>query len=99
MKTIIATTLVALSLTAPAFADVSNAQAYFALGNDSAAERVVSPTSNGDVFAAQTIGANANDSAAERNVSAEADVATRNVSLLSFFALNNDSAAERHINN
>ncbi len=96
MKTVIASALVALSFAAPAAADVSNAQAFFALGNDSAAERIVRDTSTGDVFAAQTIGALANDSAAERQVFAEADVATRNPSLLNFFALSNDSAAERH---
>ncbi len=96
MKTVLASALVALSFAAPAAADVSNAQAFFALGNDSAAERIVGETSNGDIFAAQTVGALSNESAAERKVFAEADVATRNSSLLSFFALSNDSAAERH---
>ena len=95
MKTLIATAAVALSLTAPAFADVSNAQAFFALGNDSAAERVVGTPSVGDVFGAQTIGALANDSAAERTVRSEAGIATKNVAAASFFALGNDSAAER----
>ena len=95
MKTVIASALVALSFAAPAVADTSAAQAFFALGNDSAAERIVSPTSTGDIFAAQEVGALANESASERNVFAEADVATRNVNLLSFFALGNDSAAER----
>ncbi|MEM9583613.1 MAG: hypothetical protein AAGA08_10900, partial [Pseudomonadota bacterium] len=62
---------------------------------DSAAERVLGQTSQGDVLKAQEIGALSNESAAERPVYAEADVATRNVSVLSFFALGNDSAAER----
>ncbi|MEM9585537.1 MAG: hypothetical protein AAGA08_20720 [Pseudomonadota bacterium] len=96
MKTVIASALVALSFAAPAAADVSNAQAFFALGNDSAAERIVGATSTGDVLSAQTIGALSNESAAERKVFAQADVATRNSSILSFFALSNDSAAERH---
>lgn len=96
MKTVIASALVALSFAAPAVADTSAAQAFFALGNESAAERIVGNTSTGDFFAAQTIGALSNDSAAERKVFAEADVATRNSNLLSFFALGNDSAAERH---
>ena len=95
MKTVIASALVALSFAAPAVADTSAAQAFFALGNDSAAERIVGNTSTGDIFAAQEVGALANESASERNVFAEADVATRNVNLLSFFALGNDSAAER----
>ncbi|MDA8746812.1 hypothetical protein N9M66_01225 [Litoreibacter sp.] len=95
MKTVIASALVALSFAAPAVADTSAAQAFFALGNDSAAERFVGKTSQGDIYAAQLIGAAANDSASERKVFAEADIATRNSSLLSFFALSNDSAAER----
>jgi len=95
MKTVIAT-IIALSAAAPAFAQVDNAAAHFALGNDSAAERIVSETSKGDVFQAQLAGALANDSAAERNVSVTADVATQaSTDLLSFFALGNDSAAER----
>jgi hypothetical protein len=93
MKTIFAITALALTATAPAFADVSVAQ-KFALYNDSAAERVLGDTSTGDIFAAQEIGAASNDSAAERIVSKVAGVATRNSNLLSFFALNNDSPAE-----
>lgn len=95
MKTLIATAAVALSLTAPAFADTSNAQAFFALGNDSAAERVVGATSVGDVLGAQEISALSNDSAAERRVHNEADIATKNVAAQALFALGNDSAAER----
>lgn len=97
MKTIIAAAI-ALTVAAPAFADVSDVQAYFALGNDSAAERVVSNTSVGDVFAAQLAGASANDSAAESKVAVTAGQATKGASdLLSFFALGNESAAERHV--
>ena len=98
MKTLIATAAVALSLSAPAFADVTDAQAFFALGNDSAAERIVGNTSQGDIFAAQEVGALSNESAAERHVHGEAGVATRNANILSFFALGNDSAAERIVN-
>ncbi len=95
MKTIIATTALALSLTAPAFADVSNAQAFFALGNDSAAERIVSETSVGNTKAAQEQLAKYNDSVAEQSVKEGSNV-TRGASqaLISFFALSNDSAAE-----
>ncbi len=95
MKSVIASALVALSFAAPAAADVTNAQAFFALGNDSAAERILGETSTGNVYEAQLIGAAANESALEQTVSVEADVATRNASVLSFFALGNDSAAER----
>ncbi|PTX54980.1 hypothetical protein C8N43_0001, partial [Litoreibacter ponti] len=70
--------------------------AHFALGNDSAAERVIRDTSTGNIFAAQLNGALANESAAERSVNKTADVATKASSdVLRFFALSNDSAAER----
>ena len=96
MKTIIAT-VIALSVSAPAFAaQVTDAAAFFALGNNSAAERVISDTSTGNVFQAQLAGAKANDSDAESTVDVTAGQATRaSTDLLSFFALGNDSAAER----
>ncbi|KAG1648253.1 hypothetical protein GQR58_030002 [Nymphon striatum] len=96
MKTIIAT-VIALSVTAPAFAgQVTDAAAHFAADNNSAAERIVPNTSTGDVYKAQLAGALANDSAADSNVDLTAGQATRaNTDLLSFFALGNDSAAER----
>lgn len=98
MKAVIAT-LIALSATAPTFAQVTSADIFFALGNDSAAERIVSETSTGNVAQAQLKGALANDSAAEAQVNVAADVATKADSgLLSFFALGNDSAAERVAN-
>ncbi|WP_298257368.1 hypothetical protein [uncultured Litoreibacter sp.] len=92
MKTVIAT-LIALSATAPAFADVSDAQAFFAMGNDSAAERVVGETSKGDANAALWAGVSANESAAEQNITLSGNDVSRNVH--AFFALGNDSAAER----
>ncbi len=94
MKTIIA--ILALSVTAPAFADVSDAQAFFALGNDSAAERVVGQTSTGDLNAALWSGVSANESAAEQNIKIGGNEVSRNV--LAQFALGNDSAAERIVN-
>ena len=94
MKTIIATAAIALSLSAPAFADVSNAQAFFALNNDSAAERIVGDTSAGDpVGTAQRL-ALVNDSPAENTVNFDR---ARNVDVKAiqhFFALTNDSPAE-----
>ena len=96
MKTIIAT-VIALSVSAPAFAtQVTDAASFFAADNNSAAERVISDTSTGDVYKAQLAGALANNSAAESAVAVTAAQATRTSSdLLSFFALGNDSAAER----
>ena len=93
MKTIIA--ILALSAAAPAFADVSNTQAYFALGNDSAAERIVGETSTGDLEAALIAGASANESAAEQNIVLGGTDVSRNVQAQ--FALGNDSAAERFV--
>ena len=94
MKTLAATAAIALSLTAPAFADVSAAPAYFALGNDSAAERIVRDTSGGDTAAALMKFAEFKDSAAERNHSTiGGNEVSRDVQ--AFFALGNDSAAER----
>lgn len=95
MKTIIAATI-ALTLATPALADVSDVQTYFAVGNDSAAERVVHATSTGNVFQTQLVGAQANDSATENSVEVAAGHATRAENdLLGLFALGNDSAAER----
>lgn len=94
MKTIIATAI-ALTIAAPTFADVSSTQAFFALGNDSAAERVVSGTSAGDLNAALWIGASANESAAEQNIVLGGNNVSRN--LQAQFALGNDSAAERFV--
>ena len=95
MKTLIATALVSLSLAAPAAADVTNAQAFFALGNDSAAERIVGETSVGNPIAAAEELALNNTSPAENTVTFER---ARNVdvkSVKAMFALDNDSAAER----
>ena len=97
MKTLIATALVSLSLAAPAAADVSNAQAFFALGNDSAAERILGDTSTGNpVGVAQEL-ALINESPAETFVSFDR---ARNVDVAAVeakFALGNESAAERHV--
>lgn len=97
MKTLIATALVSLSFAAPAAADVSNVKAFFALGNASAAERIVGETSTGNpVGVAQKL-ALINESPAETNVNFDR---ARNVDVAAIqakFALNNDSAAERLI--
>ncbi|MCY4334296.1 MAG: hypothetical protein OXC60_06440 [Litoreibacter sp.] len=93
MKTIIATALVSLSLAAPAAAET--AQEFFALSNDSAAERIVSETSIGDPIAAAKSFVLTNDSPAELNLNFDR---ARNVDVKAvqqFFALDNDSAAER----
>ncbi|MEM6407469.1 MAG: hypothetical protein AAF700_03525 [Pseudomonadota bacterium] len=93
MKTIIATALVSLSLAAPAAAET--AQEFFALSNESAAERIVSETSVGDPIAAAKTFALTNESPAELNLNFDR---ARNVDVKAvqqFFALGNDSAAER----
>ena len=94
MKLIITSAIVALSFAAPAAAANDSVKQFFALGNDSAAERVLGDTSQGNKALTQVIGASANESATERKVKSIANVATRDAELVSFFSLSNDSAAE-----
>lgn len=96
MKSILAT-VIALSVTAPAFADVSNVQAFFAMGNDSAAERIIRDTSGGDANAALEKFVATKDSAAERNIVIDQNAQVSR-DILAKFALGNDSAAERILN-
>ncbi|WP_298360690.1 hypothetical protein [uncultured Litoreibacter sp.] len=94
MKTVIASALVALSFAVPAAADVSDAKAFFALSNDSAAERIVGDTSTGNPVGAAEVLALTNDSPAENIVNFDR---ARNVdvsAIQAMFALTNDSPAE-----
>jgi hypothetical protein len=93
MKTLIATVAIALSVSAPVYAE--SAAELFALSNDSAAERIVGETSVGDISGARVTFAQ-NESPAEMNLNFDrsGDV-TRSAQAQAFFALNNDSAAER----
>jgi hypothetical protein len=96
MKTIIASLAVALSVSAPVYAE--SAAEIFALSNDSAAERILGETSVGDIKAAQVKFA-LNKSPAEMNLNFDRDGdVTRTAAAQAFFALNNDSAAERRVN-
>lgn len=88
MKTVIAS-IIALTVAAPAFADV---QKTFALTNDSPAENVVHVTSQGDKAAALWAGVNANESAAEQNIVLGGGEVSRDV--VAFLSLSNDSPAE-----
>lgn len=97
MKNLIATTAIALAFTAPAFADghATSAEELFAMSNDSAAERIVQETSQGDVEAAELKLALSSMSAAERKVFFESDESTRLEVLAARRALNaGNSAAE-----
>ncbi len=96
MKTIIATTAVALAFAAPAFAEKS-AQEIFALTNDSPAENIVRATSVGNPIAAAQELALVNDSPAENTVNFDR---ARNVdvkAIQKIFALTNDSPAENFV--
>lgn len=97
MKTLIATTALALSVSAPAFADTSNVAEYFAMFNDSAAETTLGATSVGDTLSAERMVALYNESPAETKViEGQGDVSRSDIQAAkAFFALNNDSAAER----
>jgi len=93
MKTVIASAIVALSFAAPAAAETS-AQAFFALTNDSAAERIVGASSSGDLVGAAQLLALVNDRPAENFLSFDR---ARNVDVSAIqakLALTNDSPAE-----
>lgn len=104
MKTLITTVALALTAAAPVYAQ--SAAEIFALSNDSAAERFVANTSGGDISAAQRLFAAGKDNAAETIVRKTASTVTRasgfdpegrerSQKARAFFALSNDSAAER----
>ena len=76
------TTALVLTLSAPAFAANINVEEYFAMSNNSAAERMVEETSTGDVKAAEIKFALGNMSAAERQVFFEMDEETRMAELI-----------------
>ncbi len=93
MKNIVAIIAVSLATAAPVYAE--SAAELFALSNDSAAERIVRDTSVGDVDGAQ-VKFSLNESPAEMNLNFDRDGdVTRSNAAQAFFALNNDSAAER----
>ncbi len=99
MKTIIASAALALSFAAaPAAADITDAQAFFALENDSAVERIVSETSTGNPVAAAELFALTNPSPAENEVNFDRARNVDSFALTQMFALYNDSAAERVLN-
>lgn len=91
MKTLITLTAIALSA-APVYAQ--SAAEIFAQSNNSAAERFVAETSVGDLSQADAIFA-LNESPAEMNIVRSEGSVTRNQGAQAFFALFNDSAAER----
>ena len=98
MKKIIATAALTLSFAAPAAAEVSNAEAFFALTNESAAERILGETSTGNPVATAEKFALTHVSPAETTVNFDR---ARNVDVSALqqkFALTNDSAAERIVN-
>ena len=93
MKNIVAIIAVALATSAPVYAE--SAAELFALNNESAAERIVRETSIGDVPGAQ-VKFSLNETPAEMNLNFDRDGdVTRSNAAQAFFALNNDSAAER----
>lgn len=98
MKTFIATAAIALSMTAPAFADPSDARALLALSNDSAAERIIGSKSTGNTVQAAQGFALSNDSAAETTIIIQRARNVDSSGARAFFALSNDSAAERIAN-
>lgn len=93
MKTLI--TFAAIALTAaPVYAE--SAAEIFALSNTSAAERSVAETSTGDLVLADAIFVQSN-SPAEMTITRSNASVTRDQAAQAFFALSNDSAAERFV--
>ena len=113
MKTLITALAIALTVAGPTFAQPFSEQAIqqqLALGNDSAAERIVHPTSIGDIVGSQVKFASTNTSAAEQTVRVRASDVTRSSQFDAVhrqisnnarakFALSNDSAAEQYVYN
>lgn len=98
MKTIIAITAIALSVSTPALAErlsASQARAIFALDNDSAAERIIGKTSRGDFRAARRHLSDSDSPAEQRLFFAGKVNQKRADRARAIFALDNDSAAER----
>ncbi len=91
MKTIIATTAIALSLSAPAFAQVDDVRAHFAAGNDSPLESRVVGTSIGDTAAARDHVISGEESPLAQGIAKAPVTATRNAALIEFFAQPNNS--------
>ncbi len=97
MKNFFATTAIAFTLSAPAFADghATSAEELFAMSNSSAAERIVQETSTGDIELSELKFALGEMSAAERKVFFESDETTRKELLSAKKQLNSgNSAAE-----
>ena len=83
-----------LMMSVPAFAGSDYVVQKFALSNDSAAERIVGETSVGDVSFASMI-ADQSNSPAEMAFGFVEKQGSVDPSIKAFFALSNDSAAER----
>lgn len=99
MKTLIATTAFALTLAAPAAAEIDmSVEQYFALSNDSAAERIVDETSEGNPLRAEARIANSASSAAETDILAPRARANdvNDNAVEEYFAMESDSPAERY---
>ena len=96
MKTLIASAI-ALTLAAPAFAQVDNVQAYLAQSNESAAEQTVSETSQGDINEALTVSRASKVSPAEKDIMLGGnDIAAQDeTAIQAFFGMFKDSAAEQ----
>jgi len=94
MKNIIAVTAVALSLSAPAFAQITDARAHFAADNASPLESRIVSGSRGNASAVRAHVVASETSVLEQEVAKAPVEAARNSSLISFFATNNDSPLE-----
>ena len=94
MKLFIATLSMTLAVTAPAFAEVTDAKKHFAQSNPSAAETVLWATSTGDPVGTAELLAMTNESPAENSVNFERARSVDVDAVQQMFALTNDSPAE-----
>lgn len=97
MKTLLTTAAVAMTLSAPAFAQIENAEAYFAQFNESAAETSVMETSTGNLDKALMVSRASKVSPAEKSIMLGGnDVASSDENAIrAFFGQFKDSAAEQ----
>ena len=97
MKKTLSIVAITVALSAPAYANLTEeeVQEMLALSNESAAERIVGETSVGDPIATAKALALTNDSPAENTVNFDRARSVDVSEVQAFFALGNDSAAER----
>ncbi len=97
MKNLIAPAALIFALAAPAAAEINNVEQFFALSNDSAAERIVDEASVGNPVEAALKFALTNESPAETKVNFDRARDVDVKAIQKKFALTNESPAENFV--